>query len=80
MELPLGNCGGFDVQAELHPGFISDACVAEVPGRPLGPVQDFHEEALATLFYIVGCSITNLSSQSPDKQSRRMLSSTLPLF
>ena len=45
----MGNWDGFDMQAELHPGFVHDACVAEVPGRPLGPAQDFNEEALATL-------------------------------
>ena len=48
MELIMGNWDGFDMEAELHPGFVPDACVAEVPGRPLGPVQDFDEEALAT--------------------------------
>ena len=80
MELLMGNCDGSDTQAELHPGVVPDACVAEVPGWPHGPVQDFHEEALATFFCVVGCSISNQSSQSLDKQSRRMLSSTLPLF
>ena len=47
MELLMGNWDGFDTQAELHPGFVPGACVAEVPGLPLGPVQDFDAEALA---------------------------------
>ena len=46
--LLMGYWDGFDMQAELHPGFVHDACVAEVPGRPLGPVQDLNGEALAT--------------------------------
>ena len=35
----MGYCDGFDMQAELRPGLVPAACVAEVPGRPLGPVQ-----------------------------------------
>ena len=42
------------MQAELHPGFVPDACVAEVPGGPLGPVQDFDEEALAPFDVLSG--------------------------
>ena len=44
----MSNWGGFDMQAELHPALVPDACVAEVPGRPLGPVQDLDRKALAT--------------------------------
>ena len=41
----MGNCNGFDMQAQLHPEFVPDACVA-VPGRPLGPAQRFEVDAL----------------------------------
>ena len=37
------------MEAELHPGFVPAACIAQVPGLPLGPMQDFDAEALATL-------------------------------
>ena len=48
VELLMGNWDGFDMQAELRPGFVPAACIAKVPGLPLGPVQDFDAEALAT--------------------------------
>ena len=47
MELLMGSWDGFDTQAELRPGVVPEACVAAVPGLPLGPVQDFDAEALA---------------------------------
>ena len=34
------------MQAQLHPGFVPDACVAKVPGRPLGPAQRYDVAAL----------------------------------
>ena len=75
----MGTWDGFDMQAELHPGFVPAACIAEVPGRPLGPVQDFTVEALATVSCVVGCYSSIQGSQSPGKQAKRMLGSTLPL-
>ena len=33
----MSNWDGFDMHAQLHPGFVPDACVAEVPGRPKAP-------------------------------------------
>ena len=42
----MGNWDGFDMQAQLHPGFVPDTCVAEVPGRPIGPAQHFDISAL----------------------------------
>ena len=41
----MGNWDGFDMQAQLHPGFVPDACVTEVPGL-LGPAQRFDVDAL----------------------------------
>ena len=49
MELLKGYWDGSDMQDEVRPGFVPAACIAEVPGRPLGPVQDFDAEALATV-------------------------------
>ena len=49
VELLMGNWDGFDMQAELHPGFVPGACAAEVPGEPLGDVQEFDAEALVTV-------------------------------
>ena len=45
------------MQAELHPGCVPDACVAEVPGRPTRPraglrLSKFDEEALAYSFWL----------------------------
>ena len=53
----MGNWDGFDMQAELHPGFVPDACVAEVPGQPMGPVQDLRKRCACYLFmcYRVFC-------------------------
>ena len=42
----MSNWDGFDMHAQLHPGFVPDACVAEVPGRPQGPAQRFDIDAL----------------------------------
>lgn len=46
VQLLTGNWDGFDMQAQLHPGFVPEACVAEVPGRPLGPAQRYDVAAL----------------------------------
>ncbi len=46
MELLTGNWDGFDMQAQLHPGFVPDAYVAEVPGQPLGPAHRFDVDVL----------------------------------
>ena len=46
VELLMGNWDGFDMQAQLHPGFVPEACAAEVPGRPMGPVQVYDDAAL----------------------------------
>ena len=46
MELLIGKWDGFDMQAQLHPGFVPDACVTEVPRQPLGPAQRFDGDAL----------------------------------
>ncbi len=42
----MGNWDGFDMQAQLHPGLVPDACVTEVSGQPLGPAQRFDVDAL----------------------------------
>ena len=42
----MSNWDGFDMHAQLHPGFVPDACVAEVPGRLQGPAQRFDVDAL----------------------------------
>ena len=42
----MGIWDGFNMQAQLHPGIVPDALVAEVPGQPVGPAQRFDVEAL----------------------------------
>ncbi len=46
VELLMGSWDGFDVQAQLHPGLVPDACAAEVPGEEIGPMQDYDVAAL----------------------------------
>ena len=46
VELLMGNWDGFDMQAQLHPKFVPDACPAEVPGQPIGRAQHFDVAAL----------------------------------
>ena len=46
VELLMGSWDRLDMQAQLHPGYVPDACVAEVPGGPLGPAQHFDVAAL----------------------------------
>ncbi len=46
MELLMGNWDGFDMQAELHPGFVPGACTAVVVGNEIGPMHVFDTAAL----------------------------------
>jgi len=66
MELLMGNWDGFDMQAELHPGFVPDACAAEVPGRPTGPMQVY--DAAALLRYVFSdCLVPNVQYVLTDR-------------
>lgn len=76
----MGNWDSLDMQAKLRPGFVPDACVAQVLWQPLGPMQEFDAEAIAAFCFIIGFSISNQSSQSLGKEVSRMLGSPLPLF